>query len=174
MMTKWARFNIYLLSTAALLLICGCQSPDKARKKQVTQISFHLETNQDGTDHNESVPVYRENPIYVNVEKKAFIDEGSIDQAKLVDDMGGFSIQLKLNWEGTQLLQGVSTGNRGKRVAILAVFGKSPRWLGAPVMNKSIADGVFTFTPDASREEAERIVRGLNNLSQAIKKDESW
>jgi hypothetical protein len=33
-----------------------------------------------------------------------------------------------------------------------------------------LADGVFVFTPDASREEAERIVRGLNNAVNLARK----
>jgi preprotein translocase subunit SecD len=174
MMTKWARFNIYLMAAMALLLTCGCKSAEKKKKELATEISLHLETNQDGTEYNETVPIYRESPIYVNIEKSPFLDTADIEQAKLVDDLGSFSIQLKMNWHGTQVLQGVTTGNRGKRIAIFGRFGKGPRWLGAPVINKSISDGVFTFTPDASREEAERIVRGLNNISKALKENDSW
>ena len=40
------------------------------------------------------------------------------------------------------------------------------RWLAAPRINKRIADGVLVFTPDATREEAEQIALGLNNLAQ--------
>jgi hypothetical protein len=32
-------------------------------------------------------------------------------------------------------------------------------------MNERILDGTLTFTPDATREETERIVRGLNNVA---------
>ena len=36
-----------------------------------------------------------------------------------------------------------------------------PRWLAAPVFTKRITDGVLVFTPDCTREEADRIVKGL-------------
>ena len=51
------------------------------------------------------------------------------------------------------------------------MFGASPDWLAAPLIRRPIADGVLTFTPDASREEAEKIVKGLNNVTEKIKKD---
>jgi hypothetical protein len=44
------------------------------------------------------------------------------------------------------------------------------RFLGAPLITKRITDGVFVFTPDATREEAERIVAGLNNVIAKLKK----
>jgi hypothetical protein len=30
------------------------------------------------------------------------------------------------------------------------------------------------FTPDATREEADRFVRGLNNLARKIERKENW
>ena len=43
-------------------------------------------------------------------------------------------------------------------------------WLAAPMTNKRISDGVLVFTPDASREEADRIVLGLNNVAKEAQK----
>ncbi|MDB6124451.1 MAG: hypothetical protein JWQ71_3444 [Pedosphaera sp.] len=176
-MIKFARFNIYLLALLALLTVCGCQSPERKKKKEVTNIALHLETNQDGTERNEGVPIYRDKTaqFYINVEKDTFLDEGDIEEAKIVDELGGFAIQLKFTWRGTQLLDGVTSSNRGKRIAVFARFSKDPRWLGAPIITKHISNGTFTFTPDASREEAERIVRGINNVAKEAKKmDKVW
>ena len=56
----------------------------------------------------------------------------------------------------------------GRRFAIAAQFGEKElemRWLAAPILNRRITDGILAFTPDASREEAELIVRGLNNTA---------
>ena len=39
---------------------------------------------------------------------------------------------------------------------------KNGRWLAAPSINRLVANGTLTFTPDASREEAEQLVKGLN------------
>jgi hypothetical protein len=37
-------------------------------------------------------------------------------------------------------------------------------WLAAVLIRQRNSTGVFRFTPDASREEADRIVRGLRNV----------
>jgi hypothetical protein len=177
MMIKFARFNIYLLAVLWLLSASGCQSPqgkkERAEKKQVALIQFHLEVNQDGTPSNEPVPVFREKPMYFNVDKSPFADTSNVESAKVVDTIGGgFAIQVKLDWEGTQLLDGVTTGSRGRHIVVFSDFGQK-RWLAAPVISKRISDGVFTFTPDATREETDRIVRGLNNLVKKEKKRDS-
>jgi hypothetical protein len=48
---------------------------------------------------------------------------------------------------------------------------KDCRWLAAPVISHRIGDGVLVFTPDATREEAEEIALGLNNVA---KKTHTW
>ena len=45
---------------------------------------------------------------------------------------------------------------------------KDYRWLAAPVISHRISDGVLVFTPDATREEAEEIALGLNNVSKKV------
>jgi len=81
---------------------------------------------------------------------------------------------IQFNKHGTLVLDMVTTGNRGSRVAVHSQFGDS-RWLAAPRITGRIANGIFTFTPDATREESERIVRGLNNIAKALKsKSSKW
>jgi preprotein translocase subunit SecD len=85
--------------------------------------------------------------------------------------MGGFEISLQFNREGTWLLEQYSSANRGRKIAVFCEFGvelKEHRWLAAPVVSKRISDGLLVFTPDASREEAEEIVRGLNNVAKKM------
>ena len=177
MMIKFGRFNIYLCLALGLLFASGCQTPaekeKKKKEKEVTLIELHMEVNRDGGTDNEVVAINRDPPIHVNVDKNPFVDTGDVTEAVLMEDLGGFAIRLKLNWRGTQLLEGMTTANRGKRIAVFCTFGPS-RWLASPIIQKRISDGVFTFTPDASREESERIVRGLNNAAKKIKKDEEW
>ena len=38
------------------------------------------------------------------------------------------------------------------------------RWIAALLITRRIADGLLTFTPDASREEADAMVLGWNNV----------
>ncbi len=136
----------------------------------MTILELHQEVSNDGFSDNMSVPIYRKNPIFVNVEKSAFLDSADIADAAVVDAEGGFDIMLKFNWRGTQILQGVTTANRGGRIAVFCSFGKT-RWLASPQIQKPIKDGVLTFTPDATREEAEDIVKGLKDVAKEVGKD---
>ena len=86
---------------------------------------------------------------------------------------GSFSIQLKFNWHGTLVLQTFTSQYIGKHIAVYCVFNKK-RWLAAPQVQRGITDGTFTFTPDATHEEAERIVKGLNNFAAAVKKKDKF
>jgi hypothetical protein len=76
---------------------------------------------------------------------------------------------VQMNPQGTRLLEQYSLAGRDKRAAIFSNFDQV-RWLAAPKLSRRISDGVLVFTPDCTREEADRIVRGLNNLAKQIKK----
>jgi preprotein translocase subunit SecD len=160
-------FNAYL-TVALLVLFCGgCQL---FKKKEATILRVHLEVNPDGTDKNKPVPVYRQSPVYVNVDDASFLNEGHVEKASVIDALGSFQIMLQLDRQGKWLLEQYSVAHRGRRVAIYTEFGQA-RWLAAPVLQKRIPDGVLVFTPDATREEAERIVLGLNNVAKRLQKD---
>ncbi len=89
-----------------------------------------------------------------------------------MEEPGGlFSIRLKFNWEGTAILDSFTSSNPGRRIAIMGDFG-GKRWLASPLIRQRISNGVLTFTPDATREEADKIVRGLNNVAREVKKGE--
>ena len=164
------RFNIYLLvALLATLGGAGCESLGK--KKEASTLHLHLEVTRDGTDKNAPVPINRTDPIYINVEKQPFLDEGRVAKAAVIDVMGGFAIFIQFDRQGTWLLEQYSTANKGRHVAIMSEFGEA-RWLAAPVMNKRISDGTLVFTPDATRAEAERIVHGLNNVAKAVQEKE--
>ena len=168
-MKDFARFNIYLCCALAFaFLVAGCHSSEK-KKKDLTIIELHEEVSPDGASDNKPVPVFRQHPMYVNVDTSPFVDTPDLDEAKVIDDLGGFMIQLKFNWRGTQLLNAITTAHRGKRIAVFCQFPEG-RWLASPVIQRPISDGTFTFTPDATREEADRIVKGLNQVIADFKK----
>lgn len=186
-------FNIYLLLVSLFLVGCETTDTNKAKKndaaktqkkderkpkKEYATIRFHLETNLDGTPKTKVVPIYRASPIYVAVEELVFLDEGSVEQAALVDWAGTYAIRIKFNHHGSFYLDSLTTSNKGRRLVIYSEFGQSKdvvtnRWLAAPVIEQRNDSGILTFTPDASREEAERIVNGLNNIAKMVKKRSS-
>ena len=156
-------FNTYLLLALALALSAGCQSgktkdPAKRGKNEEASLRLHLEVNPDGSDRNAPVSIGREHPFSLNVEKTAFVTEFQIEQASVLDGLGGFSIAIQFNKQGSFLLEMVTTANKGKHLAISAEFGEM-RWLAAPLITRRLGEGQLVFTPDATREEAERIVK---------------
>ncbi len=181
MMIKPVRFNIYLCAALAAVLACGCQSSkpdsdkastDKKEKKQVSTVQLHMEADPDGLSEIVPVSIYRSSPIEVSMTKEPFLDSRDLEEAKVVEEPGGlFSIRLRFNWEGAAILDSVTSSNPGRRIGIYGDF-KEKRWLASPIIRKRISDGVLTFTPDATREEAERLVRGLNNVAKEVKKGE--
>jgi len=160
----WA-FNTYLLLLAGLMP--GCQTDKK--DKELSTLRIHIETNPDGTGRNMPVTIGRSDPFEVTVESAPFITEAHVDNASVIDGLGGFQIMVHLNREGTWLLEQYSLASREKHAAIFSNFGEA-RWLAAPNLTHRISDGVLVFTPDATREEAERIVRGINNIAKQFKK----
>ena len=166
MRTRSHAFNIYLLCIlTGLVALTGCKSFGK--KKEASTLRLHLEVGSDGTDRSSLVAINRDQPIYVNIEKEPFLTEHYVKNAAVLEAMGGFSIFVQFDQKGTWLLEQYSTANKGRRVAIGSQFGEV-RWLAAPVFTKRITDGTLVFTPDASRAEADRIVRGLNNVAKEL------
>jgi hypothetical protein len=170
---RLARFNTYLWLPLGAALLLGCQTggdhkkEPKAPKKGYSTLRLHLEVNADGTAGNMTVNVGREIHFPVNVVKEAFVDENSMTRASVVDDgMGGFAFMIHLNRQGSWLLEQHTVANKGRRIAVYAELDEF-HWLAAPLITKKISDGVFTFTPDATREEAENLALGL---TKTIKK----
>jgi hypothetical protein len=169
-------FNTNLWLLALLGLAAGCQtegtyeSNEKNTAKQLTSIRFHIQTSADGTGRSLEVPVFRSRPVLLTIDRNAFLSEENVTKAEIVDELGGFSIQVALDTQGKWLLEKYTVDNMGRRIVIFANFGQS-RWLAAPVIRKVISDGKLTFIPDASREETDRIVRGLNNAAAKMNHD---
>jgi hypothetical protein len=130
-----------------------------------------METNPDGSARNTPVPIYRSRPLMVNVMLEPMLTNENIEMADLVDVEGGWAIRIKLKDQGIRALEIASMRNRGKRLAVRAAFPQI-RWLAAPILTRRIEDGIFIFTPDATREEAERIVRGINNTVKRITRNQ--
>jgi preprotein translocase subunit SecD len=165
-----APFNIYLLVLLALLFSQGCKTPEeRKRSKESSTFRLFLEAGSSRADPNSGVPIYRENPVRVSVEQRPFVTEVDVQSATVLDVAGGFAVQVQLNRHGTLILEGVTATHRGRRMAIQSHF-PEPRWLAAPTITRPIHNGELVFTPDATREEADRFVLGLTNVVAKIRK----
>lgn len=144
--------------------------------KEPCTLRVHLEANRD--DPSETVSISRDHPFTINIQKNPFITEGDVQAAKVIDVLGGFALSIQLDRHGAWLLEQYSALNSGRHFAIFSQFfgpGEKKlnkgRWLASPRINGRIGNGVLTFTPDASREEAEQVALGLNNLAKKLKKN---
>jgi len=111
------------------------------------------------------------------IQKEAILTQSDVKEAKVVDVVGGFAMRVQFDHRGTLLLEQYSSEHVGKHFAIFSQFAAPPdeklnhgRWLAAPRITHRIGDGALVFTPDATREEAEQIALGLNNVAKQLDK----
>jgi len=166
------RFNSYLcVLVAAVLAACETTNPGGSTKAaaNVATLRIHLETHADTVGLSRQITVGRENAQTFSVTTPV-LSEGNLAAARLWDgNEGQFAIHLQFDREGTRSLEMLSMSYRGKRLAIGGQF-PDPRWIGTARMERRIADGTLLFRPDATREEAEKMVRLLNNTVAKLKK----
>ncbi len=172
-----SRFNLYLWVLLVAFVCAGCSST--SLKRRMTALDLHLELSRGDAGRGKSVPVYRSKPVMISISPEAFLSEGSVSKAKVIEAVGGFEIQIEFERRGSWILEQYTSGNRGRRIVIRADFPdpaepkkRIERWIAAPMITGRIGTGMLTFTPDCSREEADEIVRGLNNLAKKL--DDSW
>ncbi len=173
MIIQLKRFNIYLMLALALGLVCGCSTEAGKRKKYVSSFRVHVEMNPDAMGRTEQVQVHRAQPFSMTVSKTPFVTEQLVKAARVVDVMGGYALEVQFDRQGSWLLEQYTAAIRGKHLGIFCQWCTPPsqklnqgRWLAAPLVQTHITDGLLIFTPDASREEAEQIALGLNNVAK--------
>lgn len=177
MQTRFSRINHFLglgLALVAILLVTGCESTSSNNKgkkekkgKEASTLRLYVEAVSDGGNKTAAVPIFRANPMPVTIDKVPILDEGNMVDSAVIEAVGGFAIMVKFDFHGQLALESASTARRGSRLVVFSQWTES-RWLAAPVMANRITDGVISFTPDCTREEAERIVRGLNNVAISL------
>ena len=173
------RFNIYLWMFAALALFSGCQTHHSVTKesKEISALRIHMETNPDpsGTALTQTVSVLRAEPVSVVIAQTPFLTEADVVAARVLDAPAGdgFAVEIKFSDVGTLTLEQFSASNPGKHFVVFGQWGDKSmdgRWLAAPLITHRITDGLLSFTPDMSRDDAYRLVLGLNNVSRQIAK----
>ena len=160
------QFNIYLALAVLLGLACGCQT---GRKTSTAALRVHIEVSPDLTGASQNISVLRSNPVLVTIKREPILSEANIVSARAFNAMGGFALEFKFDENGTWLLEQYSAANPGAHFVIFGQWGKKNsdgRWLADPVIGRRISNGTLVFTPDCSREEADRLVLGLNEIAK--------
>jgi hypothetical protein len=175
-MVVWTRrFNLYLALVAGLALLCGCQTLRHRQKGPVGALRVHIQTNSNPLGTGQTISVVRSDPVLVTIARNPILTEANVVAAKVIDSPGGFAIEIQFDENGTWLLEQYSAANPGGHFAVFGQWGDklaNGRWLAAPLITQRIANGVLSFTADCSRDEADRLVLGLNNVAAKIRKGE--
>jgi hypothetical protein len=172
MMIHSRRFNIYLLVALTAGLVCGCKTAEQKRKEQISTFRVYVEVPPDFIGKSAEVEVHKDPTIKMNLANEPTMTEAYVQEAKVVEDVGGFSIAVQLNRDGSLLLENVTSSSLGRHIAIFSQFLVPPdmkpnagRWLAVLKLSSHITDGRIVFTPDATRAEADQIVLGLNTAA---------
>jgi preprotein translocase subunit SecD len=171
-MKSWrSNINGIFWALALVCLFSGCKSPEKKKEvkhaKEDTMLKLHMEKDRDDKPDQADVPIYRQRPIMVHIDTNELLNNYDIRNASIVETEGGFAIRIEFDEHGKRVLENITAREAGRHFVIYAAF-PEVRWLAAPRINRRISNGELIFTPDATREEAERIVSGINNVSKKI------
>ena len=176
--------NIILLFLG-IGLLAGCETTKigkKKEKEEYTTFRMHLEVVKNESNWVLPIDVYPDNPQRLYIHSVPFIDERNVTEAKVIDDIreidgeqisAGKAIGVKFDRTGKWLLESTTTSNRGRRIAIHSFFPEG-RWITAKVITRPLTEGVIAFTPDATPEEMQRIVDGLNAVSKKLETKKYW
>lgn len=152
------------------------KDPKKKVKKEkpMAMIRFFAEVTDDGTV--QKVEVIRSFPQKFPIMREPFMDERDVARATLLETAdGGFVIRVDATPHGRQAMEMATVAINGRHVVIFCQWNvdgqKQPeaRWLGAPLVRTPLHNGSIVFSADCTREEAQRIVDGLNNVAVKLK-----
>src|SRR5690349_8322447 len=96
-------FNLYLVLIVALGLAIGCKTASGEDKKPLSTLRLHLEAKKGGSKVDpkadpfagtETVEVDRANKMRFTIDKNPFLTEASVKEAKVIDDNGGYALQI--------------------------------------------------------------------------------
>lgn len=163
------QFNVYLALITVLPLLCGCET-EKSKKANAAALRVHIEVQPDNaTGSTQTISVLRSDPVVVTIAREPILTEANIIAARIIDVPGGPAIEIQFDETGTWVLEQYSATNPGKHFVIFGQWSdrlSDGRWLAAPLITHRLANGILSFTPDASREEAEQLVLHLNNIAR--------
>lgn len=172
-MKIWSQLFNIILCGSLLIVASGCNTNAKSKilAKDGTLMAFHMEMASGYGESTMPVQIGRLNPVKMTVQQSPFIREINVLKAEAWDTTdGGIAIRLELDRIGRKHLETASMLHRGARVAVQAIF-PEPRWIDIMKLDRHMGDGIIILYPDASPEETDRIVSGLNLVSEAIEED---
>jgi len=136
-------------------------------------LRIHMESTPNDAGTTQTISVLRSAPVLVTILKDPVFTETSLASASVIETEGGFALQLQFDESSALLLEQYSAINQGRHFVLFAQWGdklSEGRWIAAPLISRRIANGTLTFTPDMTREEADKLVIGINNAIRQFQK----
>lgn len=168
------RFNLYL-AFVLIVPLCGCMffknELGKKKAEKTSAVRIHLESPVSVPGKTRTVSLLRSAPVAVTIDEEPVLTEVNLLAAELIDTYGSYAVHLRFDETGGWALEQSTAGNPGKHLVIFGQWGETNtqgRFLAAPIISRRIAGGELTFSPDASREETQQFVDGLNNLARIL------
>ncbi len=146
------------------------KSKKEKKPKLIESIRVYVETKHDIEERSLSAVVGRSSPMRFMVEKLPILNEVHVESARLLDQFGSFQVQIKFNSLGSRILESYTAAAAGRHLLIMTEIENEGRWIAAPLIRRRLGDGQLVFTPDASREHMDLLVRGLNHLVEKNRK----
>jgi preprotein translocase subunit SecD len=132
-------------------------------------LRIHLESESTAAGVNKNIAILRSQPVMLNISTEPILTEADVLGARLIDAYGSFSVAVTFEETAGWKLEQYTSANPGKHLAIFGQWSDKladGRWLAAPLITRRMAGNTLVFTPDASREEAEKLVNGLNLIGK--------
>ncbi|MGH8025084.1 MAG: hypothetical protein ACRED1_15955 [Limisphaerales bacterium] len=173
------RFNLFLLLSALAPVLAGCEAfhhKHEPLSALAVYVSVAPNTATGPFSGAKTVSVLRADPVKVTIDTQPILTEQDVVAAKVINTPDAPAIDIQFSPMGTVVLEQYSATNPGGHFVILGKWGKDlqyTRWLMAPLITTRITDGVLSFTPDMSRDEANQFVLGLNNVAKQKQSDQN-
>jgi hypothetical protein len=162
------RFNLYLLMLLAVAS-GGCGTFGKKSPEKVAVIRVHLEAPVSVPDKTQTVTLLRNNPVVVTIDADPILTEQNLLAAALIETPGGYAVKLQFDETGGWMIEQATASNLGKHLVIFGQWGEKVsegRFLAIPLITGRNPTATLTFTPDADRDETQKLVDGLNTLAK--------
>ena len=174
------RFNLILALAVLLVPLCGCKLLGFKSNEPTAALRIHMELSPDNAENKmngaQTVSVLRSEPVQVTIDKNPILTERNLVAVKLINTPVAPAIEVRFDENGTWILEQYSASNPGRHFVIFGQWGqdlKDGRWIAAPLITQRINNGILSFTPDMSSDEASNLVVGLSNVAKEFQTSSS-
>ena len=157
------------------MLVVGCNYANYSveTKRNKAQFALFIEGFPQQGEDTKLLKFYQAKPRLVHINPNPVLrgDSGMITSSRVIDTQDGLhAIQLDFTTLGQSIMEHVTTNYRARRLYVVVAQSDDHsktnrvkmRCIGAKYIQQTVSAPYMVFTPDASREESENIVKLAN------------